>query len=296
MPQANIQELFTEVETKFYEMPSPVLKSDTLIPLGTPIPRGAQTYRYYKQTGIGMAAMIDDHSQNIPTVSIAVTPVDETIENVLTSYDFSVSDLESANYAQQNLDMSQLSEARKAIAFASDKFWLTGERQQGGSATNKGLINNPNVTLSTSGKHVSAMTYDEVKAMVIAMTLDGVNKVNKDTVKVDSIILPRSIYGILVEKNVSTLVDTSWLQGLKNRFPEITLWDYLDELETAGTGGTKRAIAYKRDASYIRRRNQIPFETRPVQETNFIYHTPCRARLGGCDIIRPTTIMYMDNL
>lgn len=296
MPQENIQELFTEVETKFYEMPQPPLKAEPLIPLGSPIPSGAQTYRYYKQTGIGMAAMIDDHSQNIPTVSIALTPVDEQIENVLTSYDFSVSDLEAANYAQQNLDMSQVGEARRAIAVATDKFLLTGERSQGGVATNKGLINNPNVTLATSGKHVSAMTYDEIKALIVAMTLEGANKVNKDAIKVDTIVLPRSVYGILLEKNVSTLADTSWLQGLKTRFPEITMWDYLDELETAGTGGTKRAIAYTRNSLYIRRRNQIPFETRPVQETNFIYHTPCRARIGGCDVIRPTTMVYMDNL
>ena len=79
-------------------------------------------------------------------------------------------------------------------------------------------------------------------------------------------------------------------------FPEITTWEFLDELEDAGVGATSRMILYAMNPLYGRSRPQIPFETLPVQYNKFKYETYCRSRSGGFDVVRPTAFLYVDGV
>lgn len=287
----NVSNLFEELEKTLYTMPFATKKSDALIPKGPPLPRGVQHYTYPKATGVGMAAIMDDHSDNIPSVDEAIEEVSVSVHSALTHYGYSVSDLEAAQYASINLDQTKAMMAREAVDSSIDNFRLVGLNGK------NGLINNENITVTTAEKKITAMTsFDEVSALFRDVILNGVNKVNKDTVKVNTVVFPRSVMNMLTTKTYSQYDSETWLVKLKGMFPDITTWEFLDELETAGVGKTCRLIVYAMNPLYGRTRPQIPFETQPTQYNKYKYETYCRGTTGGFDVIRPTAFMYVDNV
>ena len=287
----DVSNLFDEIEKTLYTMPFATKKSDALVPKGPPLPRGVKTYTYPKATGIGMAAIMDDHSDNIPSVDEAIEEVTVKVHSSLTHFGYSVSDLEAAQYAAINLDATKAMMAREAVDKSIDDFRIVGKDGK------NGLINNENITVTTSEKKITAMTtFDEVSALFRDVILNGVNKVNKDTVKVDTVVFPRSVMNMLATKTYSQYDSETWLTKLKAMFTDITTWDFLDELETAGVGKTCRMIVYAKNPLYGRSRPQIPFETQPTQFDKFKYETYCRGTTGGFDVIRPTAFMYVDNV
>ena len=66
-------------------------------------------------------------------------------------------------------------------------------------------------------------------------------------------------------------------------------------LQTAGAGGTHRAVAYRRDRNVVVAHIPMPHRFLPVYQAGPIrYEVPGIFRLGGTDVRRPLDVSYLD--
>ena len=68
-------------------------------------------------------------------------------------------------------------------------------------------------------------------------------------------------------------------------------------LETAGTGGTNRMIAYKKDPRVLKMHMPMPHRFLPVWQTGpMVFDIPGILRIGPVEIRRPGAVRYVDGI
>ena len=121
-------------------------------------------------------------------------------------------------------------------------------------------------------------------------------KDKKVATKIDSVILPDDAFGYLETTNVSDSVDTSILDSLKAKFPQIVNWYRSELLEDAGANGTGRAVFYRKAKNVLSAVVPEPFRQKNPQEQALHYKVPCYARIGGTVIKNLKGIVYCDGV
>jgi hypothetical protein len=167
-----------------------------------------------------------------------------------------------------------------------------------------GLFNNENVTVvespvGASGKtDFENKTYKEIVAQFRAVfaTQKNLFKDKKVATKIDSVILPDDAFGYLETTNVSDSIDTSILDSLKAKFPQIVNWYRSELLEDAGANSTGRAVFYRKAKNVLSYVLPEPFRQKNPQEQALHYKVPCYARIGGTVIKNLKGIVYCDGV
>jgi hypothetical protein len=68
-------------------------------------------------------------------------------------------------------------------------------------------------------------------------------------------------------------------------------------LETAGTGGSGRMVAYRRDPSVLKMHIPMPHRFLPVWQTGpMIFEVPGIFRVAGLEVRRPGAVRYLDGI
>jgi hypothetical protein len=113
--------------------------------------------------------------------------------------------------------------------------------------------------------------------------------------------LPVSRYNFIATKRMDATMTTTILEHIQrvNAYTAQTGKPLkiraLRQLETAGTSGQKRMVAYKRDPGVVKLHRPQPLRFLPVQGPfGLKYKVPGFFRLGGTDIRRPGAVRYRD--
>jgi hypothetical protein len=292
--------MFGVIANETYGLDRVALNATTFIPMQDGVQPWQSAWGYKVVSEVGMAAFIADYADDLPPVARFLTPKSVGIKTIGDSYAYSEFELQQWLATKVDLSRDDAETARRKIDEKVDDVLLMGDEGQGVT----GLFNNENVTVVESTAGASGQTdfenktYKEIVAQFRAVFAAQKNlfKDKKVATKIDSVILPDDAFGYLETTNVSDSIDTSILDSLKAKFPQIVNWYRSELLEDAGANGTGRAVFYRKAKNVLSYVLPEPFRQKNPQEQSLHYKVPCYARIGGTVIKNLKGIVYCDGV
>jgi hypothetical protein len=292
--------MFGVIANETYGLDRVALNATTFIPMQDGVQPWQSAWGYKVVSEVGMAAFIADYADDLPPVARFLTPKSVGIKTIGDSYAYSEFELQQWLATKVDLSRDDAETARRKIDEKVDDVLLMGDEGQGVT----GLFNNENVTVVESSAGASGQTdfenktYKEIVAQFRAVFAAQKNlfKDKKVATKIDSVILPDDAFGYLETTNVSDSIDTSILDSLKAKFPQIVNWYRSELLEDAGANGTGRAVFYRKAKNVLSYVLPEPFRQKNPQEQALHYKVPCYARIGGTVIKNLKGIVYCDGV
>ena len=292
--------MFGVIANETYGLDRVALNATTFIPMQDGVQPWQSAWGYKVVSEVGMAAFIADYADDLPPVARFLTPKSVGIKTIGDSYAYSEFELQQWLATKVDLSRDDAETARRKIDEKVDDVLLIGDEGQGVT----GLFNNENVTVVESSAGASGQTdfenktYKEIVAQFRAVFAAQKNlfKDKKVATKIDSVILPDDAFGYLETTNVSDSVDTSILDSLKAKFPQIVNWYRSELLEDAGANGTGRAVFYRKAKNVLSYVLPEPFRQKNPQEQALHYKVPCYARIGGTVIKNLKGVVYCDGV
>lgn len=286
----------TQLDPTKYWVEYPAKKARMVFPVDTSVGKGFKKYEYKLYNKTGQAKILNAKATDIPKLNVSAEVFTGKVFEMMIGQDFTFQDIDTAALNNTGLDMDFMTQAREAHIFKENDVAFYGSEEEGLD----GLTVNANigVTVAPTGDLVSALwtgTNAKVASEVysdVATLIDLVNTETKGTHIANTVLFPLSARSQL-NQVYSTLSGKSVLAQLKENFPEITTWEFVNELETSGTGSTRQMFAFDMDVKVLRM--IVPFETEPTpavpKETG--YSVGARMGIGGLNIRKPLAIQSM---
>lgn len=295
--QAAILALFGVIASETYGLDREALEATTFVPRQSGLTEWISAWGYKTVTEVGMAKFIADYADDLPPIGRFLKTESVGIKTLGVSYSYS--EVELMQYLMNGVDVSRddAETARRKIDEKVDRVILVGDEEQGVT----GLFNNENVTTDNSAVGASGSSELEKKtvAEIVATfrsAIDTGRRINKGTIKFDTVILPSDVYSYLETTDVSQYNQTTILDSLKSKFSDIKNWYKSDLLEGVGAGKTNRAVFYKKTPQILSYVLPIPFRQKEAQPHALHYKVPCYARVGGTVIKNLKGIVYVDGV
>lgn len=270
-------------------------KALQFIPLATDVPAGAQSFVTQQWDMAGTAKIISNFADDLPRVSVLGKERSQIVQRVGNSYDYSMVELEQANYAGVPLNQKKANAARAIHERTIDELAAFGDAEAG----LPGFANNSNVGLTT----VTNGDWDNV-ATTSAQILADLHEIewaivttSKELFEPDTMIFAPSLYEIIATKPYSTTIpDTILSIFLRNSkfVKNVYQWHKLENADAEGDG--PRAICYKRTPEVVELVLPKPFTQEPPQWRNLSAVINCHSAIGGVQVNYPLGITYVDAL
>lgn len=286
------------IKTKSYDVKYPGLKYREILPVSHEAGEGAETITYRTYDQRGMAKIVSNYANDFPRVDVVGSENTVKVKSLGDSYGYNVQEIRAARMAGKPLEQRRANAARKAIMEQENALAMFGNAQAG----LVGFLNHPNIGeyLTPNDGTGTSTTFETKTAEQILRDLNAVaNKIVTDTKGVeipDTVLLPLSTFNYLSSKVWSQYSDQTILEVFKKNNQYIKNVGWLNELETAGDGLTKRMIAYRRDPDALTLEIPKEFETFPPQERGLDYVIHCHSRIGGVIIYYPLSVCYADGI
>lgn len=287
------------IERQVNEIQYPDIQYPQLVPVDTSASPWAKTVTYYSSDKFGKAGWINGNSDDIPIAGTEKTKNETAVYTAGIGYAYGLEEISQAQMLGINLPGDDAQAARRAYEEMVDRVVIGGDASKGFY----GLINAPGVTVgtATTGNWATA-TPAQILADVNNQ-LTGQYTGTLYTAPVDTLLLPYTAWLLLTTRMVSDLsTETifSWLLR-NNVYTAVTGQPLsvrgLRQLDTAGAGGTRRMVAYRRDPSVVKVHIPMPHRFLPVFQAGPIrYEVPGIFRLGGVDVRQPLLFSYVDGI
>src|SRR3990172_4323471 len=277
------------IKARTYDILYPELKARSLIPVSFEAGSGATaiTYRQYDQTG--MAKIIANYARDLPRATVKAKEFTSPVKSLGSSYGYSVQDVRSAAKAGVNLTQREANAAKRAILQKETSIAFFGDTESG----LPGFFSNANIpvaAVAADGVGASTLWVNKTPDQIIRDVNALINDIITDTKGVEvpnTILLPVSSYTMINTTPRSEHTDTTILGFLRAAHPEISMWDWLTELETAGTGSSRQMVAYNRSPDKLTLEIPSDFEQFPEQSVGLEFEVPCHERIGGTIVYYP---------
>ena len=133
------------VKSQTYDVVYPEFKARSFIPTSNEAPPGAESIVARHYDIAGMAKLIANYADDLPSVNASVTESSRTVKGIGTSFGYSIQDLRRAAMAGSQLDSRLAMAARHFVEQKIDEYAFTGEA----SVAITGFADDANVTLQT---------------------------------------------------------------------------------------------------------------------------------------------------
>lgn len=286
------------IKAKSYDVKYAELKARQVLPVSFEAGPGAEsiTYRQYDMTGV--AAIIANYAKDLPRADIKAKEFTAKVKSLGASYGYSVQEIRASQMTGKGLEQRRANAAKRAIEQKINSIAFFGDSASG----LEGFINNPNIgsyTVPNDGSGNSTLWTNKTPDQIIRDLNGLAHKTVEDTKGVDpadTILLPLSRYNYIASTPRSSTSDTTILEFFLKTSPYIKEVSWLNELETAGQGNSKRMIAYRRSPDYLTLEIPQDFEQFPEQEQGLEFVVPCHARIGGVIIYYPLSVAKGDGI
>lgn len=281
------------VRAGLFEVLFPELKGMNFVPVNTSVNPGAEifTYRWFEETGT--AEFTSGYGQRGPRADIAGHEASSPIRAIVDSYGYSFQEVRAAMMAGLPLQAAKANAARKAIAQKMDDIMLLGDGTLAyGGLT--GLFKLSGTCTATTAGTWGSLLPDAIIAEMNEL-VDTISTTSKGIHEANTLLLPLSTYRYLSSTRMGDGSDATILSFFKANHPGVAV-DWSVKLETAGTGGAKRAMAYVKSPDMLEAIVPVAFEQFAPQEVGFEQVTDCHARMGGVVCYYPKSVCYMDSI
>lgn len=293
------------IEEEVFETIYPNIRYQDLVPVDTAGDPWLQAITYYSTDRVGQAQWFNAGAQDVPLVGVTKQAFATSVQMAAIGYGYNEEELAIATRLGQNLTVDKADTCRRAAEEFIDRVALFGDASMGF----QGLINSSAVTAGSApadGTGSSALWSAKSPDLILRdvnQALTGIWTSTNTAEMADTLLLPLQAYTDIVTRRLSPDSTT-------------TVFDYMMQaniyraetgrpltvralygLNTAGSGGTGRMVAYRRSRDVLKLHMPMPFQFRaPWRKGPLMYEVPGLFRLGGLDIRRPAAMRYVDGV
>jgi len=294
------------IETQVVKIQYPEIQYPDLVPVETNVGNEwVKSITYYSADMLGRADWFHHTALDVPLAELTREKFERGIEMAAIGYRYTLEEVASAmNVPGLSLTADKAGAARRAYEEFVDNIALRGATSKG----MQGLINSSLVTATTApadgaaGATTFASKSNDQVIRDINASLMGIAQGSNWMQYADTILLPPAVLvmlaGRIIQYTNLTLLD--WIRTynvltVQTNKP-ITIAG-VRGLETAGTGGISRMVAYRRDPQVLKMWIPMPHKFLPVwQRGPLVFDVPGIFRIGGVEIRMPAAIRYLDGI
>lgn len=287
---AFVQTELEDVIPTLYDKKYRDLDAQYHVPVSTNVNPGAMSWAYDSYEKRGKAEFLGANANQFPRADVAKERVILPIRTIVSSYGWSIEEIEASRFAGTELDRRKAEAARRGIAELEHATLLNG------SAPRKipGFLTNPVTPLITlpNGAWLTTATADQIIQDMNAVCDQiwiGTNRVHR----ANTILLPMAHY----RKVQTTRLPNTGLTIMDffmRSNPYVNEVMPLIELSTAGAGGTARIMAYEKLPENLSGIIPLAFQQLDPQVQGFEVLIPVRERLGGATWFYPMAGAFAD--
>jgi hypothetical protein len=258
----------------------------------------------YSMDNVGSAEFLGGGAFDIPYASTKMEQNTRNFHLAAIGYEWNTQELQRA----AKLGRSLSADKAQAAVMAADRFIygiaMTGRNARGEDEKGwTGFTNLAGVTSaqvandgSGSSRLWTAKTPDQILRDINA-ALTAVETGTRETSIADTLVLPTSAYNYIATTRIADTGGTilTFLQANNVAGQGLTILKSR-ALETVGTGGTTRLVAYERNPQVLRFLLPGPHQFLPAfQKSSLVYEVAGIMNVGGLDLRLPAAIIYRDS-
>lgn len=296
---------FYNIERTVYQRKYPSFDYASLIPVITEGSEWARGTLFRSSDAAGKAEFLSGKGFDMPYADVTRDQFLKGFELAGIGYEWSLEELQVAALEGRQLG-SEKGEAARAIA--EQFLWqtaMTGQTEKGWT----GLVNDPTVPATTAaatgtGSTTTWSTKTPEQILVdINSAIEGIVTSTQEVEMADTLLLPFARFNAIGTRPIGNAADKTIANFLRenNTYTletgrPLTIRT-LRALNTAGTGGTARMVAYRRDPEVIRFHLPMPHRfLPPFQKSSMTWEVAGILRTGGTEIRLPKAISYIDGI
>lgn len=290
---AHLAQELEHVKTRTFDIKRPVSKARMFVPTSSEADTGADTITYFQWDWRGMAQIIANYADDLPSVDAFKTKFTAPVVGVGDSYSWSIQDIRRAAMARSQLDVRRAVAARMGVERRVDEIAAFGEADTGIT----GFLNNANIPLTAP---VTGTWTTATPAQITEDLNTGAQAIVNATLETetpDTCLLDTASFGIIAQTPIAVDNQTTILQSWLANNPyirNVDQWTKLSLADAAGTG--PRLVFYRRSPDILTLEIPQEFEQFPPQERNLAFVVNTHARIGGVLVYYPLAITYMDGV
>jgi hypothetical protein len=294
------------IEAQIVKIQYPDVQYPDLVPVDTATGNEwVKSITYYSQDMVGRADWFHHTALDVPLAELSREKFERGMEMAAIGYRYTLEEIANAmSTPGLNLTADKATACRRAYEEFVDNIALRGSIPK----NMQGLMNSSAVVATTAPADGAAgattfasKTVDQV-IRDINSALTGIATGTNWLYYADTILLPPSV-----------LVG---LAGRMFQYQAITILEWIKQynvltvqtgrpltiagvrgLETAGTGGISRMVAYRRDPAVLKMWIPMPHKFLPVwQRGPLVFDVPGIFRIGGVEIRLPAAMRYLDGI
>lgn len=295
----------THVEAQVWRKQYPEIMYPEFVPIDQSAHPWAKTVTYVSMDYTGRADWIHGLGDDFPFVDMSRAQFETPVAMAGIGYRYNLEEISQASWLGINLSAEGALASRDAYERHCEAVAFEGDAKKGF----EGLINNASVSAAdvADGEGAADTTWETKTVDEIVFDInDAISDVytNSNTIELpDTVLLPVSSYNFIATKRLDATMTTTVLEHIQrvNLYAALTGRPLkiraLRQLETAGAGGTKRMVVYKRAPDVVKMHRPQPLRFLPVQGPYGLkYEVPAYYRVGGTDVRRPGAMAYRDHL
>lgn len=257
----------------------------------------------YSMDNVGQAQFLAGGAFDVPYASTQMSQNTRNFHLAGIGYEWNTQELQRA----AKLGRSLSSDKAQAAVQASDRFIygiaMTGKTPAGDAEKGwTGFVNNgsaPSAQVAADGTGSSrlwtAKTADQILRDINA-AITAVETGTGETHVANTLVLPTSAYNYIATTRVGDSDTILKFLQANNTAGEALQIKKSRALETAGTGGTTRMVAYDNNPQVLKFHLPGPHQFLPAfQKSSLVYEVAGIMNVGGCEVRLPKAIVYRDS-
>ena len=296
----------TLIEPTVYQMRYQDIQYPQLIPVDSSAPEWIQSVTYFSADAVGRAEWFSGLAHDVPKVEVTREKFETGVSMAAIGYGYTLEELGTAQLLGMNLTADKAMAARRVAEEKIEQVAFVGDAAKGFV----GLVNStaPTATTAPADGTGSATTFASKTPDQILRDINGVlTGIFTGTLGAeiaDTLLLPYSVLLDLSTRRIDAVNQTTILEWIEENNiytrttgQKLTIRGVFGFLDTAGSGGTKRLVAYRRSPEVLKMHMPMPFRFLPAWQTGPVkFDVPGIFRLGGVDIRRPKAVRYLDGI
>lgn len=258
---------------------------------------------FYSGDIAGAARFLSARGNDMPFADIATSQHVQTNHFAGIGYEWGLGELQRASKLGRNLSSEKAESARKVAESFVYGVAMRGSAEKG----LEGLVNNslvPTANVANDGTGASRLWTAKDSDLILRDVNAALNapfNASKETQRANTLVLPSTRMQYIAETRLGATNDTTVLKFLReNNSYTLETGQPLTiigsrELETAGSGGTARMVAYDNDRGVVQMHLPGPHEFLPPFQTSAMsWEVAGIMNVGGVEIRRPKGLAYRD--
>lgn len=259
----------------------------------------------YSMENVGQAEFLAGGAFDIPYASNKMAQATHAFHLAGIGYEWNTQEMQRAAMLGRSLSSDKAQAAKQAADRFIYGLAMTGQTPRGEDEKGwTGFANNasaPSAQVANDGTGPSRLWANKTPDLIlrdINEALTAVETGTGETSVANTLVLPTSSYNYVATTRVGDTNSTilSFLQANNSAGESLTILKSR-ALETAGTGATKRMVAYDNNPQVLKFHLPGPHQfLPPFQKSSLVYEVAGIMNVGGVEVRLPKAIVYRDSM